>query len=565
MKILQLDVDNITFELVKPEARVHDEGGEKRVSTDDAIAILVSVEKGDDASTAKEAMKDVSAFMAKQGRKRLVIYPFAHLSRNLLAPEEARKILNDMLADAPEGTEVRKAPFGWNKKLSLAVKGHPLAEMSRSYGKAQAEEPKEKQKPRQELNTSIVKKSDWSGLPDTDHRTIGEQMGLYSFQEVSPAMVYWHPNGYVIYKELVKFMREKEDDYGYEEISTPAVANLALWQVSGHLAHYKDDMFAFDSDFGSIGLKPMNCPSTILIFKSKKWSYRELPFRTAIFDKIYRRELSGVVTGLFRVKELTQDDGHIFLREDQVEAEITSALRMIREVYATLGLKFTAKLSTMPDDHAGEKEQWDIATAALKRALDVNKMQYDVKEKEGAFYGPKIDFDVFDSQGRVWQCATIQLDYQMPARFGLEYAGEDGKQHMPVLVHRAILGSLERFIGVLVEHYQGRFPTWLAPTQVKIISISEQTSAYAEKVYAELRANRIRVGLDTGDRSMGYKLREAIGEKVPYLIILGQKEEEGKTVTVRSRSGAQKQGVALESFIKDVKGEIASREYKTHF
>jgi threonyl-tRNA synthetase len=309
----------------------------------------------------------------------------------------------------------------------------------------------------------------------------------------------------------------------------------------------------------------MNCPSTILIFKSKKWSYRELPFRTAIFDKIYRRELSGVVTGLFRVKELTQDDGHIFLREDQVEAEITSALRMIREVYATLGLKFTAKLSTMPDDHAGEKEQWDIATAALKRALDVNKMQYDVKEKEGAFYGPKIDFDVFDSQGRVWQCATIQLDYQMPARFGLEYAGEDGKQHMPVLVHRAILGSLERFIGVLVEHYQGRFPTWLAPTQVKIISISEQTSAYAEKVYAELRANRIRVGLDTGDRSMGYKLREAIGEKVPYLIILGQKEEEGKTVTVRSRSGAQKQGVALESFIKDVKGEIASREYKTHF
>ena len=333
MKILQLDVDNITYELVKPEARVHEEGGEKRVSVDDAIAILVSVEKGDDASTAKEAMKDVSAFMAKQGRKRLVIYPFAHLSRNLLAPEEAQKVLNDMLADAPEGAEVRKAPFGWNKKLSLAVKGHPLAEMSRSYGGAPGAEPVAHAKAKPVISTAIVRKSDWSGLPDTDHRTIGEKLDLYSFQEVSPGMTYWHPNGYIIYKELFKYIREMLEKYGYLEIATPAFANIALWHVSGHDEHYKDNMFLFEVDGQQYGLKPMNCPSTFMVFKSKKWSYREFPVRFADFDKLYRNEISGALTGLFRVRELTQDDAHLFVREDQIESELAMVIRMIEELY----------------------------------------------------------------------------------------------------------------------------------------------------------------------------------------------------------------------------------------
>ncbi len=249
-------------------------------------------------------------------------------------------------------------------------------------------------------------------------------------------------------------------------------------------------MFAFDVDKESIGLKPMNCPSIIMIYKSRRWSYRELPVRFSDFDKLYRNEISGALTGLFRVREITQDDAHIFAREDQVEEEIANVLKLIKEFYSKFNLKYKAKLSTMPDSHLGDEALWEKATANLKNALEKNKMKYEIKEKEGAFYGPKIDFDIVDSIGREWQCATVQLDYQLPQRFGLEYTGEDGKEHMPVMIHRVIYGSLERFIGVFIEHSQGKFPTWLAPVQVRVISISEQANDYAEKVYKELREAR---------------------------------------------------------------------------
>ncbi len=564
MKILQLDCDSISYELVKPEASLYEESTEKKVTIDDALVLLVSIEKGDENSVADKALEDVVKQMAQLKRKKLVVYPFAHLSSDLAEPKSAMALINYMAERAAsENIEVRKAPFGWNKKLDLNIKGHPMAEQSKRYGREDLKKTAVKREKPAEVNTSIVRKADWAGLPDTDHRTIGERLNLYSFQEVSPAMVYWHPNGWILYRELVKFIREKEYDYGYEEISTPAIANLALWHVSGHIDHYKENMFTMDSDLGSLGLKPMNCPSTIMIYKSRKWSYRELPFRTAIFDKIYRSELSGVVTGLLRVKELTQDDGHIFAREDQVEEEMTLFLRFVKEVYNTLGMRFKAKLSTMPDDHLGEKATWDIATASLKRALEVNKMDYELKDKEGAFYGPKIDFDVFDSQGRTWQCATVQLDYQLPMRFGLEYAGEDGKQHMPVLIHRACLGSLERFIAVYVEHCQGKFPVWLAPVQATVISISEQSNKYAETVYAELKKRRIRSSLDVSDRTLEYKIREAQMQKVPYMIILGNKEVEKNAITIRDRDGKQKHGVALEEFIKGIEKEIKERSLKS--
>ncbi len=564
MKILQLDCDSISYELIKPEASIYEESTEKKVTIDDALVLLVSVEKGDDNSVADKALEDVAKQMAQLKRKRLVIYPFAHLSRELGEPKGAMALIKYMAERAAvEKLEVRKAPFGWNKKLSVAIKGHPMAEQSKSYGREDPKKTEIKKEKHSEVNTAIVRKSDWAGLPDGDHRTIGERLNLYSFQEISPAMVYWHPNGWVLYRELVRFIREKEYDYGYEEISTPAIANLALWHVSGHIEHYKENMFIIESELGDLGLKPMNCPSTIMIYKSKKWSYRELPFRTAIFDKIYRSELSGVVTGLLRVKELTQDDGHIFAREDQVEAEITLFLKFVKEVYGTLGMKFKAKLSTMPDDHLGEKATWDMATASLKHALEVNKMDYEVKDKEGAFYGPKIDFDVFDSQGRVWQCATVQLDYQMPMRFGLEYAGEDGKQHTPVLIHRACLGSLERFIAVYVEHCQGKFPLWIAPVQAKVISISEQSNKYAEDVYDTLKKKRIRSELDVSDRTLEYKIREAQMQKVPYMIILGSKEAEKKAITIRDRDGKQKHGMALDDFIKTMEKEIGDRSLKS--
>ncbi|MDE1855384.1 MAG: threonine--tRNA ligase [Candidatus Micrarchaeota archaeon] len=559
MKILQLDVEKLAYDVLKPEASVYEETKEKHAEFDDALVMWVCVEKGDTNETADAALKDALAFMDQIGRKKLVVYPFAHLSSNLAEPKEAMSILDHMYKSVPKGIKASKAPFGWTKKFTIEMKGHPLAEQAKSYDSAgKGKKTYKKTKPAS-VNTAIVKKSDWAGLPENDHRTIGERLDLYSFQEVSPGMTYWHPNGYIIYKELFKYIREKLDEYGYQEIATPAFANIALWQVSGHYDHYKDNMFILESDGQEFGLKPMNCPSTIMIFKSRRWSYRDLPVRFADFDKLYRNEISGALTGLLRVRELTQDDAHLFVREDQVEHELVSVLKMVDELYKIFGLKYIAKLSTMPDDHMGDAKLWDKATSALENALKANKMKYETKEKEGAFYGPKIDFDVQDSQGRLWQCATVQLDYQLPQRFKLEYTGEDGRQHTPVIIHRVIYGSLERFIAILVEHYQGKFPTWLAPVQVKVISISDQSNEYAHKVYEQLRKARIRAEEDLGDRTMEYKLREAIEQKVPYMLVVGKKEVDANIVAVRTRSGGQKFGVKLDDFIEKVKAETEKR------
>ena len=553
-----MDVDRITYEPVKPEASVYEDVSRERISVDDTLVILVSIETGDTKEMAEKAMRDTFDYMGKLARKKLVIYPFAHLSRELADPHEAMNMLNYMYSMVPGSIEAKKAPFGWNKKLILDIKVHPLAEQSRTYGAGEEAKIYKKAKP-VSANTAIVRKSDWSGMPPTDHRTIGEKLDLYSFQEVSPSMVYWHPNGHLLFRNLMQYLREKEEEHGYKEIGTPVVANTALWHVSGHIDHYKENMFIFNSGTEELGLKPMNCPSTILIYKSRKWSYRDLPFRTAIFDKLYRREVSGALTGLFRVQELTQDDGHVFLREDQLEEEIEDLLKMVKEVYDTFEMRFIANLSTMPDNHMGDERLWEQATDALKKALEKNRIEYKVKEKEGAFYGPKIDIDVLDALGRSWQCATIQVDYQQPIRFKLSYTGEDGHEKMPVIIHRAILGSLERFIAILVEHYQGKFPAWLSPVQVNVLSISEQTSEYAKSVYDELRKNRIRAGLDISDRTLEYKIRESISMKVPYTIVLGKKEKEAGKIAVRNRDGVQKFGVDLHDFADSLTKEISER------
>lgn len=559
MRILLLDVDKIGYELVKPEASIYEESGEKKVEVENAIVMLMSIEKDDDGSTADKALSDVKKFMDQLKMTKLVVYPFAHLSSNLEEPKKAMQIIDYTYKNASswKGMEVRKAPFGWNKKLSIVMKGHPLAEQGKSYGKEEVKTYK-KVKP-VSINTAIVRKSEMSGLPEGDHRTIGEKLDLFSFQEVSPGMVYWHPNGTIIFKELMKFIRERQDAYGYLETSTPAIANLALWHVSGHIDHYRENMFKFDVDGENIGLKPMNCPSIMMIYKSRRWSYRELPLRLSDFDKVYRNEISGALTGLFRVREITQDDAHIFAREDQVEEEITSVLRLVKEFYSKFDLNYKAKLSTMPDSHLGDEELWSKATSKLKSALENNGMKYEIKDKEGAFYGPKIDFDIVDSIGREWQCATVQLDYQLPQRFNLEYTGEDGKAHMPTVIHRVIYGSLERFLGVLIEHTQGKFPTWLAPVQARIITISEQTNAYAKEIYKELRVKGIRAYLDDSDRTLDYKIREAQMQKVPYMIILGKKEEEKKKITLRDRSGKQKFDVSLDEFVEKIGKEIKDR------
>jgi threonyl-tRNA synthetase len=575
MRILQLDVNSIDYEMIKPEARVYEDVTDREVSLKNALVAMTSIERGDSEESVAAAVRDMSAFMEKQKIGLLVIYPFAHLSNNLEASERAMALLAKMRQGIEDrGIKVVAAPFGWNKKLNLDIKGHPLAETSRSYSnsgavqKAERNETVEKPKTdegkyhaevREDNLFSRIRKSDWSGLPDTDHRTIGERLDLFSFQEVSPGMVYWHKNGRIVYNKILEFLRGKLEQQDYAEVSTPTLANLALWHVSGHISHYKQNMFVFDSESEDLGMKPMNCPSTILIYRSKKWSYRELPFRTAIFDRLYRNEISGALTGLFRVRELTQDDGHIFITEDQLEGEMKLLLSLVKEVYDTFGMTYAAKLSTMPEDHMGDEALWEKATSALRRSLELNGLPYTINEGDGAFYGPKIDFDVTDAMGRKWQCATIQVDYQLPLRFKLEYTGEDGQQHTPIMVHRAILGSLERFIGILTEHYQGKFPAWLAPVQVRILSISEQANAYAREVHEKLRARGIRCELDASDRTIEYKVRDAQLLKVPYMLIVGKKEMEANTVAVRTRSGKQKFGVSVDKFTEELGEETLER------
>ncbi len=555
MRVLQLDVDKIRWKPIKPEASVYEESKDSEVEAENAVVMLISIENGDTEEFAKKAVDESIDFAHKEKEQTLVIYPYAHLSDNLSSLNDALNLLKAMRVEAAKSDlNIISAPFGWNKKLSLEIKGHPLAEESHSYkSENKKNEPIAEKKHELKIDVSLVQKSDWSGVPESDHRAIGEKQDLYSFQEVSPGMVYWHPKGYTIYRQLVGLMRSIEYKHDYEEISTPIITNIALYQVSGHLQHYKDDMFMFDSSMGDVGLKPMNCPSTILIYKTHRWSYKDLPWRTAIFDKLHRSELSGVASGLFRVKELTQDDGHVFAREDQIKDEISDLLSMIKEVYGDIfKMKYSANLSTMPDNHMGDLELWDKATAALKDALDENHIKYNIKEKEGAFYGPKIDFDVFDSMGRSWQCATIQLDYQLPKNFKLEYTGSDGKQYTPVIIHRAILGSIERFTAIMVEHYQGKFPLWLSPIQVRVLSISDQSNDYAKKVYAKLKSAGIRSEIDISDKTLEYKIRDGKLQQIPYLMILGKKEEEKGKVSVRSREGVQNNGIDLEDFIKEV-------------
>ncbi len=561
MRVLLLDVESIGYDLVKPEASLYEDSDEKKVRIDDSIVMMLSIEKDDDQSAADAALSDALKLIDQLKMDRLVIYPFAHLSSNLEEPKKAMDLINYMYGKASswKGIAVKKAPFGWNKKLTLEMKGHPLAEQGRSYGRGGEAKIYKKAKPIS-INTAIVRKSDVSGLPDTDHRTIGERLDLLSFQEVSPGMVYWHRNGLVLYKGIMQFIREIEERYGYDEISTPTLANVALWHVSGHIDHYRKELFLFESENESLGMKPMNCPSSILIYKSRSWSYRELPFRTAIFDRLYRNEISGALTGLFRVREFAQDDGHIFLRDDQLENELKMLLGMVKEIYNAFGMEYNAKLSTMPDDHMGDEALWRKAESALGNALDSNGIKYAINEKDGAFYGPKIDFDVIDSMGRKGQCATIQLDYQMPIRFGLEYAGDDGKAHAPIMIHRAIIGSLERFIGVLIEHYQGKFPVWLAPVQVRVISISEPANDYVEEIAKELKGQGIRVHADVSDRTLEYKIRDAQMQKIPYMLVIGKKEVEKKALTVRERNGKQAHDVKLSEFLQRIKGEIAERK-----
>jgi len=573
MRILQQHLDFIEYEPKEKEIAAAEEAEKKLFRYEEIVVLLTSVEKGDNDEVAKKAVEGTKDYLGKLKVNKIIIYPYAHLSQNLARPKDALEVLRAMESYAKEaGIETYRSPFGWNKAFQIKVKGHPLAEQSRVYTVAEGPTvalqaaPKEVEKVSGERKAEMteeqmlarIKKSDFAGLPDTDHRIIGEKLDLFSFQEPSPGMVYWHDKGVKLRNILIEFVRGELAKRNYIEISAPILANTVLWKVSGHWDHYKDNMFITHLGDEEFGLKPMGCPSVMLYFRSRRWSFRDLPLKVADFDALHRNELSGVATGLFRVKMLTQDDAHIFVTEEQIEGQIEELIELIAKLYGVFGLKYSLKISTMPDDHIGTKEQWDVATESLKKVVTAKGLSYELKEKEGAFYGPKIDVDIKDSIGREWQCATIQLDYQQPRRFKLTYTGSDGKEHTPVVIHRVIYGSMERFIGILIEHYQGKFPLWVSPVQVRVLSVSDESKGYAQEVLDGLKSAGIRAEGDLESGTIGGKIRNAQLQKIPFMLVIGGKEKENGTVAVRAREGDVRYGVKAEDFLAELRQKIAS-------
>ena len=393
-----------------------------------------------------------------------------------------------------------------------------------------------------------------------DHRKLGKELGLFMMHEAGPGFPFFLPKGMVLKNTLLEYWREIHKKAGYVEISTPIILNRSLWETSGHWDHYKDNMYTTEIDDQDYAIKPMNCPGGVLVYASEPRSYRDLPLRMGELGIVHRHEKSGQLHGLMRVRCFTQDDAHIFMTPEQIKDEIKGVAQLIDSVYKLFGFKYHVELSTRPEDSMGSDEDWEMATDGLRSALDEMGLDYVVNEGDGAFYGPKIDFHLVDAIGRTWQCGTIQLDFQLPQRFELEYIGADGEKHRPIMIHRVAFGSIERFIGILIEHFAGAFPTWLAPVQVKVLPISDKYMDYAEKVKAALDAENIRAEVDTRSEKIGYKIREAQKNKIPYMLVVGQKEEEDGVVSVRSRFKGDEGQTSLESFIENIKKEIVSRE-----
>jgi len=403
-------------------------------------------------------------------------------------------------------------------------------------------------------------KLDTSKLKDNDHRIIGKKLDLFSFSELAPGMVFWHHKGLIIKNELERFWREEHEKAGYQEILTPIILNKKLWQISGHWDKYKENIFLTNYEKREFAVRPMTCPGGILLYKLKPISYKDLPLKIAELGIIHRHELSGVLGGLFRVIQFVMDDAHIYCSEKQLEDEIVKVIKLIEKIYKTFNFQYTLELSTRPEKRIGTDKMWDKAEDALKNVIKKEKIKYKINKGDGAFYGPKIDFHIKDSLKRTWQCGTIQIDFSIPERFDLTYEGKDGKKHRPVMIHRAIYGALERFIGILIENYNGKFPLWMNPNQVKIITITDKNKKFGEEVLNRLKEENIRVELDDRNESIGKKVREAQINNFNYILTIGDKEEENKTLAIRTRDNKIKFNVNINDFIRQIKTEIENKE-----
>lgn len=392
-----------------------------------------------------------------------------------------------------------------------------------------------------------------------DHRKLGKELELFSMHEEGPGFPFFHPKGMVVRNILENFWRNIHTKWGYKEIKTPIILNESLWHQSGHWDHYKENMYFTKIDEEDYAIKPMNCPGGILVYKSQMHSYRELPLRMGELGLVHRHEISGALHGLMRVRAFTQDDAHLFMMPSQIKDEVLGVIRLTDYVYKVFGFQYKVELSTRPENSMGSDEDWELATNSLKEALEAAEIEYKINEGDGAFYGPKIDFHLMDSIGRTWQCGTIQLDFQMPERFDLNYIGEDGEKHRPVMVHRTVFGSMERFMGILIEHYAGAFPAWLAPVQVRILPVTDRANEYAKSLEEKLTDMDIRVEMDLRNEKIGYKIREAQIQKIPYMIILGDKEVESGKVAIRSRKEGDLGAMSFDDFISKLKSEIEKK------
>lgn len=539
----------------------------KEVELRNVLTAFTSIEKDDERApevVAEKAVKEIESKMGEVRAQNILIYPFAHLSSSLGSPAVAQKVLNQMkeLLEKKYKGGVHISPFGFYKEFELKCLGHPLAEAFKEItADSKVEKKKAKTKDRKD---AVFKKAKIVAeeLPENDHRRLGERLGLFSFHEVAPGMPFFHNNGMIILTQLVDFWRKEHRKAGYEEVQTPMILNRQLWEISGHWEHYKNNMYFTKIDEDDYAVKPMNCPGGIMIFKEKPRSYKELPLRMAELGLVHRHELSGVLSGLFRVRMFTQDDAHIFMREDQIKDEIIGVIKLTDKFYKTFGLDYHVELSTRPENSIGTEKQWKAAEAGLKEALESEKIKYKLNPGDGAFYGPKIDFHIKDALGRTWQCGTIQLDMAMPERFNLTYVGEDNKPHRVVMIHRVIYGALERFLGILTEHFRGNFPVWLAPEQVAVLTVTNKTDEYAKGVGKELEDAGLRAITNLSENTIDYKVREAQLRKIPYMLVVGEKEEKDKNVSVRRRDGKVEHGVELKVFVEQILDEITNKTIK---
>jgi len=565
MKTLNLHVDYIKFKPLKKALKNISDLPEKEKQEQEikeALVVLTAIEKSDtDVNKIVEKYIENIKDIAKQvNAKNIVLYPYAHLSKELGSPEIAQEILIKAEENLKkEKFKVTRAPFGYYKEFELKVKGHPLSELSREI-KIEGNKTNEEYEPKQLLREISKSKLDTSKLKENDHRILGKQMNLFSFNEVAPGMVFWHNNGLVIRNELINFERELMKKAGYQEIATPQILDKKLWQISGHWEKYKENIFLSEYEKRDFAVKPMNCPGGLLVYKNSPKSYKDLPLKAGEFGVVHRQELSGVLGGLFRVIQFTQDDAHIFCAEKQLEEEISKVIDLVDLIYSKFKFEYSIELSTRPEKRIGSDEIWDKAEKALKNVLDKRKIKYKTNKGEGAFYGPKIDFHLKDSLERTWQCGTIQVDFSMPERFELEYTDKDNEKKRPIMVHRAIYGSLERFIGILLEHYNGRLPLWLAPIQVRILNFTDRNEKYAKKIIEKLSKEipNSRIDSDFEAKTVQAKVKEAELMKIPLIIVIGDKEEKKNSVAVRKDGKVQ--NIKVDKFVENLASEIKNRE-----